>query len=333
MLSNRFDNDNKSTLKLNNLQIKEIEIVKNKIDLGKYEFVDVDCPICNKGSVFQLISKKDRYGFYYPMKICESCGIVMANPRLRDEDYKDFYSKGHQKNIYVGSKRPNAEYFAKQYKRGRKIYSLTINKFPANKAIKVLEVGCGAGGILNAFKEKGHVVKGIDLNSAYLEYGKSEFGLDLSVTNLFDIKDEKFDLIIYSHVLEHITEIGEHLNFIKQLLTPNGIVYIEVPGIKESYKTYGDFLRYLQNAHVINFSFTSLSNLLNKYNYSLISEPNEKIESLWELSNTDPKVFKNDFDACLHYLRSRNSFPLKHLHKVRRKLKVYFQLLRRLLKF
>ena len=327
MLSKRFINDGRPTYKLNRLQKKEVDIVKDKISNGKYKFIKASCPICNESDKFQLISEKDRYGFLYPLVICETCGLVQANPRLRSEDYSDFYEKGHQKRIYVGKERPEQDYFQSQYKRGQKIYSFVKDRFRHKKNISVLEVGCGAGGILKIFEEKGHYVKGIDLNEEYLDYGRNQYRLNLTNQNLFQIENEEYDLIIYSHVLEHLSEPSEHLQFVKKLLSKDGLLYIEVPGIKRSFQIYFDILRYLQNAHIYNFSYQTLSNLMAKNDYVIVNEKNEEIESLWKVSHNPSFKIKSDFEDCISYLKKNNSLLFRIIHYIRRKTKVLKKLL------
>jgi 2-polyprenyl-3-methyl-5-hydroxy-6-metoxy-1,4-benzoquinol methylase len=48
---------------------------------------------------------------------------------------------------------------------------------------------------------------GIDLGSEYVEFGKKEYGLNLYSIELKDLKG-KFDLIIMSHVFEHIINLN-----------------------------------------------------------------------------------------------------------------------------
>jgi len=327
MISSRYVNDGLPSLKLNNIQSEEISIIKDKVEQGIYIYKDASCPVCGEAHEFDCISEKDRYGFYYPLKICKTCGLVFANPRIREVDYDDFYAGGHQKRIYAGESQPSEQYFRKQYNKGLRIYNFLKKYIDDFSGMNILEVGCGAGGILKVFKQKGADVTGIDLTPGYIEYGKNIEELDLHVQNLFTIKDEKYDLIIYSHVLEHLDNPNTHLEYIRTLLKDDGMVYIEVPGIKSSHRVYGDFILYLQNAHIYNYSFTSLSNLLTKNGYSLMSKGNEYIRSLWKFNSTYSEKFLNDYENCLTLL-TRNEKPLmRKVNKVKKKITGYLDVL------
>lgn len=317
MLSTRYKNNGKASLHLNDFQRKEVDIVKKKIQEGAYKFEAKPCAICGEIHDLETLSEKDRYGFYFPMQICQSCGFVFANPQMREKDYTDFYVNSHQKRVYVGKDRPGNAYFKTQMRKGASIYNYISKNIPEDKKLHVLEVGCGAGGILKVFKERGHEVKGVDLNPVYVTYGSMEHGLNLSTQNLFDIKNEKYDLIIYSHVLEHLSKPSEHLQFVKELLHPEGMVYIEVPGIKESVKNYGDFLRYLQNAHIYNFSHTSLTNLMAKNGYKAMGSPNEFIRSLWKIGEKPLTKFDNDYANCMRYLTANESILRRKAYSIK----------------
>ena len=181
---------------------------------------------------------------------------------MDQESYIKFYNHEYRK-LYVGKETATLNFFEDQKRKGKKIYNyLNDNGLLQKDSLFVLEVGCGAGGILEYFKEKGHRVKGIDLGEEYVNFGKSQ-GLDLEVSLLSDLKlDSKPDIIIYSHVMEHILDLDAELDAIKNHLSDESIAYIEVPGLKEIHRNYkSNTLTFLQNAHTFNFTKETLISL------------------------------------------------------------------------
>lgn len=305
-LNQRYDNDGRALLVLNELQLRMKEQVEKKVKDGVYEFEKVPCPVCDK-SRFELLAKKDRYGLSMSAVVCRDCGLIQTNPRMNQNAYDGFYDVEYRK-LYGGKEGPTDEFFREQYIRGRRIFKFIEangllmtgeNKF-------VLEVGCGAGGILQYFKEMGFRVKGIDLGKSFVEYGRNQHDLDLSVgkINAIDI-GEAPDLIIYSHVLEHILAPNNELQDVHNLLPNTGLLYIEIPGVKNLMHSYKlDFLRLLQNAHVYHFTLKSLENLLTRNGFRLVTG-NETINSVFKKVRNENSSweFENDYSDVIEYLR------------------------------
>jgi SAM-dependent methyltransferase len=174
----------------------------------------------------------------------------------------------------------------------------------------VLEIGCGAGGILEYFREVGCTVKGLDLDEEYVTFGRTEYRLDLSVATLATTEvGRSTDLVIYAHTLEHILRPVEELNEVSRRLSDGGLLYIEVPGVKNLARDYQmDFLRMLQNAHTYHFSLTTLTNLLRLSGFALVVG-DESIRAVFRRAtladrNTESTkaVFFNDYDPVRVYL-------------------------------
>jgi hypothetical protein len=255
MISKRYKNDGKSILKLNQVQINAKERIEKKIKNGEYTYENIYCTICDS-SESELLSEKDRYGLDYQVVVCKKCGLVYTNPRMIAEAYADFYDKDYRK-LYLGTETPKASYFNRQYKRAKDIYHF-IEKHSSSLSKTnpvILEIGCGAGGVLSYFAKRGCKVFGVDLDSEYVEFGKEIQGLNLIHGSILDVPDDlNPEIIIYSHVMEHILDINSELQNIKNLCTPDTIIYVEVPGIKNIHVAYKmDSLLYFQNAHTYHF--------------------------------------------------------------------------------
>lgn len=306
MLAKRYENDGKTILNLNALQIEMKKQIESKISQGIYQFESVPCCIC-KSEDFELLSNKDRYGFYLPVVICKKCGLIQTNPRMTQESYNSFYNSEYRK-MYGGSELPTREFFTAQYYKGQTIYSYlqkthVLLKLPSQ--LFVFEVGCGTGGILKYFKDRGCRVHGIDLGEEYIKFGKSKYDLDLSAGTIADMSfDKSPDVIIYSHILEHILSPKDELKHIYRVLGPNGVVYMAMPGVKNLLNSYEmNFLLLLQNAHVYHFTLTTLRNLLETNGFQLLCG-NETIKSVFKKNGRISSTrLENDYEAVMAYLR------------------------------
>ncbi len=106
---------------------------------------------------------------------------------------------------------------------------------------RVLEIGCGEGGVLTPFIEKGCYCVGVDLNqlridlaNRFLLQAVADEKAAFLYKNVYD-KDflEKyrgyFDIIILKDTIEHIPEQEKFIPYIKQLLRQDGQIFFGFP--------------------------------------------------------------------------------------------------------
>ncbi len=303
MLLPRLKNDNIPELKLNKLQREMKDQVSKKVDEGIYQFEEIICPICESRQK-EIVGQKDRYGLFFTTNICNDCGLVYTSPRMIQESYNDFYNLEYRK-LYVGKETATQSFFEAQKSKGKRIYDfLEKQKLISDGPLFVFEVGCGAGGILDFFREKGHYAKGIDIGKEYVEYGKNVYGLDLDVGVLSTYElNKRPDIIIYSHVLEHILDLKEELQTIKNNITEDTLIYIEVPGIKEIHKKYeSNILKYFQNAHTFHFTLETLVNLFVENGFELI-QGNQFVQSVFRYKKNQEAI-QSDYVNSKKYILS-----------------------------
>lgn len=305
MLGKRYRNDGIPIFRLNSIQIKVKKSIESKIKQGVYKFENVACCICDK-SDFEPLSAKDRYGIYNPVVICKNCGLIQNNPRMNQESYNNFYNEEFRK-LYFSEPKPSEIAFKTEFNRGKKIltYLKESGILKKDKQRSIFEVGCGSGGVLKTFKNAGFTVAGCDLDKEYLLYGREKFKLNLHYGFVQDIYFEKSpDIIIYSHVLEHILKPKEEIYYINKILNTGSYLYIEVPGVKNLVNQYErNFLSYLQIPHVYHFSLITLNNLLKLNGFKLI-KGNSFVNSIFTKSEKSElnTSFENDYYNVMKYL-------------------------------
>ena len=304
MLSKRFEYDGKSILRLNELQFRMKKQIEKKIEEGVYSSEEVPCCVCG-GKNFENLSKKDRYGLYVPVAICRDCGLIQMNPRMMQESYNQFYKLEYWK-FYTGDKTPPDDFFKSEYKRGGGIYQyISENMKRGIVNALIVEIGCSAGGILQYFKDKGNDVYGVDLGSESIEFGRDNYNLNIETGTLDNVIKQGLspDIIIYSHVLEHILDPVEEITKLKSIVAPNTYLYIEVPGIKYLTHSYHmDFLKQLQNAHLYYFTLKTLKNVLRKAGWGFVCG-DEIIHSIFRVSSNKEVNYESDYDDVLSFLR------------------------------
>ena len=188
---------------------------------------------------------------------CEKCLLYFIESPTDEEIYSLY------KNEYHNSIKNKIFELAKSKMR----YARCLNQFNFIKNSincdnkKICEIGAFDGLLLNIFKNNGCKVFGYELNDRAREYAKKKYNIDLKPNFLED--NQKYDIIILSHVIEHFKEPKEILLKIKSMLNDNGFIYIEVPNspiINQSKNqcSYETLIKYLTTTHTVNFNMDNL---------------------------------------------------------------------------
>lgn len=128
-----------------------------------------------------------------------------------------------------------------------------VHVLPRDFSGRILDFGCGLGQTMHALRSLGYqCVSGVDISDESVEYCRQ---IGLNVDKISDIRGhadnhrEEYDLIIMSHVLEHIEKplIIPYLRAIKTMLRTSGALLIMVPNAQSNtdcYWAYEDFTHY-----------------------------------------------------------------------------------------
>lgn len=116
--------------------------------------------------------------------------------------------------------------------RGRRriFFDLLDRELGERRDLQVLEVGCGAGGMLAPLSRYG-TVHGLDISHEYLGYCRQR-GFDRVVTGSgleLPFEDASFDLVALFDAIEHIPDDRRVLEEVRRVLRPDGLVFISVP--------------------------------------------------------------------------------------------------------
>lgn len=211
-----------------------------------------------------VLETKDRYGIPVRTVLNINTGLIRTDPYYEKSALELFYSKYYRK-MYVtshpDSESPRSSLLSLQIKTGCSIYK-NVKEYISNPS-KILDFGGGMGGALIPFSEAGHETLCMDYGEDYLEFSNS-IGISTRLGGLEEIPpSELYDLIILSHVLEHVVDPIPFLKRISVHLKPKGFLYIDVPSLNWVHKIWNNNLIYhLQNAHVWYFTRRTLNNLL-----------------------------------------------------------------------
>lgn len=106
----------------------------------------------------------------------------------------------------------------------------TLDEQNPNPKREILEIGCGAGGMLGPLGEFGNVT-GIDISHEYTQFCHKR-GYERVVTGSgyeLPFRDNSFDMVALFDVIEHIPDDQKVLEEVRRVLKPGGQVFISVP--------------------------------------------------------------------------------------------------------
>jgi hypothetical protein len=174
------------------------------------------------------------------IKLCKDCNFYFTDSNNTQEDYNNYYLNfnNYLEQNYCLDKDIKCEEF--------------INKnIDKNEVKTIIDYGSG-NGILADLLQKNFIVEKFDI------------GMKLN--------NKKYDLLILSHVLEHIYDLAGFINKISENINDNGLLYIEVPNA-DFYEEFINIcpLQEINIEHINFFSKYSLNNLLIKNNFYCVN--------------------------------------------------------------
>lgn len=164
-----------------------------------------------------------------------------------------------------------------------------ISKFI--KSGKVLEIGCSTGLMLSLFKEKGFNVKGVEISKKAAEIGTGR-GIEIITVPFEKVRlNEKFDLIILNHTLEHLEEPLKVLEKAKSLLTPKGYLMIDLPNFDSPMAKFWKkrWAHLLPDEHLWHFTPKSFQILFKKLDFKMLKI--KRASGIWDFGNPYKEIF------------------------------------------
>lgn len=158
--------------------------------------------------------------------------------------------------------------------------------------MRVLEIGCGEGGVLKAFLERGCTGVGVELDTTRVELANQLLAVPLAEGTIrlvskdiykVDIEADlqgPFDIILLKDVIEHIHDQPRLIGWMKQFLKPAGCIFFGFPPWQMPFGGHQQICR-------SKLSRLPYIHLLPRFLYrGLLQWRNEPVEGLMEIRDT-----------------------------------------------
>lgn len=189
---------------------------KNKL-ISKKFLEKRNCPACNSKKYKFLLIKNG--GTYVE---CDKCKMIFINPVFKDKFLIEYYKNNHDVKHKITQK--DYLFYNHIFSKGLKLATKSFKK-PGN----ILDIGCGNGFFLDLARKRNWKTHGLEINLLESFIAKSK-GHNIQTRILKNANfNEKFDIITFWDVFEHIKDSLDLLKMCKKLLKKNGIIFMQCP--------------------------------------------------------------------------------------------------------
>ena len=192
------------------------------------------CRICSSKNTSYFDKYKGDFFNANNLIQCNECKVIFASPFPSSGELYEYYSKGNYYNLVSNQNK-------KLLKISQKLINISRIKFISskldlNKINSVLDIGSGNISFLTELRKSYNKI-----NYDIVEPDKAIFSNNSKFirniyTDVDNIKDEKYDLIIINFVMEHLRDPLKFMKKIRIIMKKNSHVYIEIPNSEYFYK-------------------------------------------------------------------------------------------------
>ena len=242
------------------------------------------CPLCDHQQSELLYTQNFANYFRHVIVCCRNCGFVFVKNTPGQVFYNNYY-------------RDMSKY---EEDRDYKLHEVTcsILKQRYSLTAKILDVGCSTGHLLHLLQKQGFKnLQGVDPAPKAREAALEQFGLPVTTASINTFKPkEKYDLIILSAVLEHLSDISGSLKKIGSWLAEDGSIFISVPDAEHFYKNFEEPFGEFSTEHINFFSQASLYRALPNYNCIYTYSDGGALYSIWQKGGELKRSIKTYID-------------------------------------
>ena len=225
----------------------------------------ITCNVC-EGDDFNHYMDCD--GFFYVR--CRGCGLVLQNPQPTQHEINNIYDESY---FHYEFENHNAFFHLMELSLNDINFNEITKKY--NGSRKVLDIGCATGLLLNKLQNEGWDSHGVEICEASAQYARDNFNLNIYNKNLFECNfpDNHFEVIHFSHLIEHVPNPKNFLKEVYRILQPNGYIIVTTPNVEGFFvKIFKSKWRSAIFQHLFLFSKKSLKKLLIKTGFSILKQ-------------------------------------------------------------
>lgn len=206
-------------------------------------------------------------------------------------------------------------YLDYQVQIGRYYLEHFVSPFAQGK--RVLDIGCGEGGVLAAFEQAGYQCTGLEYSRDRFNYAQQKGGSSIRFIH-GDIEQlilpEQFDVILMLDVIEHLVHKADALQNVRRMLSPWGIVVLTFPPFCSAFGGHQQVMRsalkYIPFVHLAPRKV---------YRWLLERVERQNVEAQWRNYETGLRI--SDFELLMQQVGFRIIKQVNYLVRPRQALR------------
>jgi 2-polyprenyl-3-methyl-5-hydroxy-6-metoxy-1,4-benzoquinol methylase len=225
---------------------------------------ETPCNLCGAAD-YGVVGERDRDGRPLRTVMCRRCGLVWTNPRPPAAAMDAYYASTYRAD-YTGSAAPPLRKIlrgligARERRRALAPWVAERSSHGAGRAVRVLDVGCGAGELVYLLRHDGLDAAGLEPGREYGAFAREVLGIPVQIATVGDavVAPASQDLVTMFHALEHVPDPRGVLATVRTWVTPGGFVVVEVPNVESTAQAPAHRFHY---AHLYSFTGATLGAL------------------------------------------------------------------------
>lgn len=240
------------------------------------------CPVCggHRGAALHeqrfALPEASPLPAAYTIVSCEDCGACFADTPAPQDAYDRHYRQfSRYDDAALGTGGGTAE---ADRERLQETAALVVDQpLPRGAASRILDIGCAGGGLLVALAARGfRDITGLDPSPACVErvrrHGFSCHQGMLSALGRVLPENSTWDVVILSHVVEHVVDVRAALAAVRDHLAVDGVCYVEIPdAARYTVEAFVPFY-FFDSEHINHFNRATLANLASIAGFEVLAQ-------------------------------------------------------------
>jgi 2-polyprenyl-3-methyl-5-hydroxy-6-metoxy-1,4-benzoquinol methylase len=215
------------------------------------------CPACGSTTGVLLSDTDGKTGEPLTVVQCSGCGLGRIDPMPTDEALARWYAASYRQD-YKAAATPRLTHVLRAGRLARDRWRWASLQRPGFQPSRTLDIGASSGEFVYLMQRQGAQARGLEPHQGYSTYAREQLGIQVDTgalqERLAELPQHHYDLVSMFHVLEHLTDPIGTLRALASLLTPSGLLLIEVPDVSRLSSPRNTFFR----AHTLYFCDHSL---------------------------------------------------------------------------